>query len=74
MTLRPALLLLAASLLAGCVTTGNVDPMKTAKGRDEARDAYTQLGMGYLQQGSTENAKVPLRKALEIDPSSADLT
>lgn len=72
MTLRPALLLLAASLLAGCVTTGNVDPMKTGKGREEARDAYVQLGIGYLQQGSTENAKVPLRKALEIDPSSAD--
>ena len=72
MTLRPALLLLAASLLAGCVTTGNVDPMKTSKGRDEARDAYTQLGIGYLQQGETGRAKVPLKKALEIDPSSAD--
>jgi len=72
MTLRPALLLLAASLLAGCVTTGNVDPMKTTKGREEARDAYVQLGIGYMQQGSTENAKVPLRKALEIDSASAD--
>ncbi|MDO9616934.1 MAG: type IV pilus biogenesis/stability protein PilW [Pseudomonas sp.] len=72
MTLRPALLLLAASLLAGCVTTGNVDPMKTGKGRDEARDAYVQLGIGYLQQGATERAKVPLKKALELDSSNAD--
>lgn len=72
MTLRPALLLLAASLVAGCVSTGNVDPMKTGKGRDEARDAYTQLGIGYLQEGATERAKVPLKKALELDPSSAD--
>jgi hypothetical protein len=39
MTLRPALLLLIASLVAGCVSTGNVDPMKTDKGRDEAHQA-----------------------------------
>ncbi|CAE6897251.1 Type IV pilus assembly protein PilF [Pseudomonas marincola] len=72
MTLRPALFLLLASLLVGCVTTGDVDPMKTDSGRDEARDAYIQLGLGYLQQGSTERAKVPLKKALELDSSSAD--
>ncbi|MDF3194296.1 type IV pilus biogenesis/stability protein PilW [Pseudomonas sp. 1928-m] len=73
MTLRPALLLLAASLLAGCVTTGNVDPMKTDKGRDEARDAYIQLGIGYLQQGDTERAKVPLKQALDLDSSNPDV-
>jgi type IV pilus assembly protein PilF len=72
MTLRPALLLVIASLLVGCVSTGDVNPMKTEKGRDEARDAYTQLGVGYLQEGATESAKVPLKKALELDPSSAD--
>jgi type IV pilus assembly protein PilF len=72
MTLRPALLLVIASLLIGCVSTGSVDPMKTDKGRDEARDAYIQLGIGYLQEGASERAKVPLKKALELDPSSAD--
>jgi len=72
MTLRPALFLLLASLLAGCVSTGTVDPMRTGKGREEARDAYIQLGIGYLQEGQSERAKVPLRKALELDPASAD--
>lgn len=72
MTLRPALFLLIASLLAGCVSTGDVDPMRTEKGREEARDAYIQLGIGYLQQGASERAKVPLKKALELDASSAD--
>lgn len=72
MTLRPALLLVIASLLAGCVSTGHVNPMKTDKGRDEARDAYIQLGIGYLQEGASERAKVPLKKALELDPSNAD--
>ena len=72
MTLRPALMLLAASVLAGCVTTGNVDPMKTGKGRDAARDAYVQLAIGYMQEGQTERAKVPLRQALELDPKDAD--
>lgn len=72
MSLRVALLLLLASLSAGCVSSGDFDPMKTSKGRDEARVAYVQLGMGYLRQGMTEQAKVPLRKALELDSSDAD--
>jgi type IV pilus assembly protein PilF len=72
MTLRVALLLLSVNLLAGCVSTGNVDPMSTGKGRDEARQAYVQLGMGYLQQGLVERAKIPLKKAIELDSSDAD--
>ena len=72
MLLRPALFLLVASLLVGCVSTGDVDPMRTDKGRDEARNAYIQLGLGYLQQGASGRAKVPLKKALDLDPSSAD--
>ncbi|MFZ6047804.1 type IV pilus biogenesis/stability protein PilW [Pseudomonas sp. CR3202] len=72
MTLRAALLLLSSTLLAACVSTGQVDPMKTDEGRDAARDAYIRLGIGYLKEGSTENAKVPLKQALDLDPSNAD--
>ena len=72
MSLRFALLLLMASLCAGCVLSGDYNPMKTSKGRDEARAAYVQLGLGYLQQGMTERAKVPLKKALELDGSDPD--
>ena len=73
MTLRPALYLSFAILLGGCVRTGGaVDPMSTKEGRAQARDAYIQLGIGHLQQGSTEKAKEPLRKALELDSSSAE--
>ena len=72
MTLRAALLLVLTGLLAGCVSSGTVDPLKTDQGRREARDAYIQLGIGYLQQGAAGRAKTPLRKALEIDPRSAD--
>ncbi len=72
MSLRVALLLLLASLSAGCVSSGDFNPMQTSKGRDEARVAYVQLGMGYLRQGMTEQAKVPLRKALELDGNDAD--
>lgn len=64
MSLRFALLLLLAGLCSGCVLSGDYNPMKTSKGRDEAREAYVQLGIGYLQQGMTERAKVPLKKAL----------
>ncbi|MFF7706976.1 type IV pilus biogenesis/stability protein PilW [Pseudomonas sp. NPDC007930] len=70
MTLRAALLLLLFGLVSGCVTEGKVNPMETKKGRSEARDAYIQLGLGYLRQGDTERAKVPLKSALDIDSSS----
>lgn len=72
MILRFALLLLVASLGAGCVLSGDANPMSTSKGRDEAREAYVQLGLGYLQQGMSERAKVPLKKALELAPADAD--
>jgi len=72
MTLRAALLLLCINLLVGCVTTGQINPMSTSKGREEARKAYVQLGIGYLQTGQAEQAKVPLKKALDLDSSDAD--
>jgi len=65
MTLRAALpILLLTSLLCGCVSS-------SGSGRSEAREAYVQLGLGYLQQGQTERAKVPLKKALELGGNDA---
>lgn len=72
MTLRPILLLLAVSLLGGCVTTGDVDPLKTAEGREKARAAYVQLGVAYIQQGDTQRAKIPLKSALDLDSGDPD--
>ena len=72
MSLRSAVLVCTSALLAACVSTGDVDPMKTREGRNQAQDAYVSLGMGYLERGATEKAKVPLKKALDMDPSSAD--
>ncbi len=72
MTVRVALLLVFAGLMAGCVSSGTGNPLQTSEGRNEARDAYVQLGIGYLQQGEGARAKTPLRKALELDPNSAD--
>jgi type IV pilus assembly protein PilF len=72
MILRAALSVVLVSLLAGCVSSGDSSAMTTDKGRNEARQAYVQLGLGYLQQGMTEQAKVPLRKALELDKSDPD--
>ena len=55
-------------LLAGCVTTS--DQPRRKPDPAEARDAYVQLGLGYLQNGETERAKAPLREALKLDPRS----
>ena len=62
MPLRLALLLLVTGLAAGCVSSGHESPLQTGKGREEARVAYVQLGLGYLQQGMSEQAKVPLKR------------
>ena len=72
MILRAALCVVWVSLVAGCVSSGSSNPMNTDKGRDAAREAYVQLGLGYLQQGMAEQAKVPLGKALELDKSDPD--
>ena len=72
MSVRIPLMLCFVIMLVGCVSTGNVNPLTTAEGRDKAREAYVQLGLGYLQQGQTERAKVPLKKALELDSSDPD--
>ena len=73
MPLRLALLLLVTGLAAGCVSSGHESPLQTGKGRDAARVAYVQLGLGYLQQGMSEQAKVPLKKALALDSDDADV-
>ncbi|SHK97294.1 type IV pilus biogenesis/stability protein PilW [Phytopseudomonas punonensis] len=70
--LRSLLFVLIASLLTACVSTGDVDPMKTSEGRKKAYDSFVQLGIGYLQQGETGPAKVPLKNALDIDSSAPD--
>ncbi|MFK0311584.1 type IV pilus biogenesis/stability protein PilW [Pseudomonas sp. NPDC090233] len=72
MTLRTALSILALLLLAGCVSGGASDPLANRQGRVEAGRAYVQLGLGYLQQGLTEQAKAPLGKALALDAKDAD--
>lgn len=72
MIVRAGILLVFCGVLSACVSSGNTPPLRTEEGRQQARDAYIQLGIGYLQQGITEQAKMPLQKALEIDPNSAD--
>lgn len=57
-------------LLGGCVTT--TDQPRRQSNPAEARDAYIQLGLGYLRNGETERAKAPLREALQLDARSED--
>ncbi|MBK4990870.1 type IV pilus biogenesis/stability protein PilW [Pseudomonas sp. S36] len=72
MTLRAALSILALLLLAGCVSGGTGDPLASREGRAQAGRAYVQLGLGYLQQGFTGQAKVPLGQALALDNHDSD--
>jgi len=72
MLLRTLIMIWLGMLLAACIKDGPSDPLSTREGRAAARDAYVQLGLGYLQEGEIARAKVPLVKALEIDSRSSD--
>lgn len=67
----PLVVLLCSSfLLSACVTT--VESRLTRKADPEkAVDNYTQLGIGYIQQGRFDRARARINRALEIDPEYA---
>lgn len=67
----PLVVLLCSSLfLSACVTT--VESRLTRKADPEkAVDNYTQLGIGYIQQGRFDRARARINRALEIDSEYA---
>jgi len=64
-------LLLAAALVSGCASqsTGSVGAQRGES--EEAVEAYTGLGLQYLQAGNTVNAKMSLQRALSINDDYA---
>lgn len=69
---RTGLVVSVFSVLVGCVQTGEVRPLRTEQGRDQAKQAFVDLGKGYLQEGLTGQAKAPLQSALKIDPGDTE--
>ncbi len=63
---RSVVLLLCALSVTGCITSDR-------RPVDENRAVldYINLAMGYLQEGYSERAIKPLKRALEIEPGSA---
>lgn len=59
----PMAALLAAFLVAGCVTTGG----EREPDRQAAARANTQLGAGYIRNGNDEKARESLERALAMD-------
>jgi type IV pilus assembly protein PilF len=57
-------------LLAGCVTTSSGGPAPAA--REVQLKAHLDLARGYLEQRNWNRARDPIRRALEIDPRSAE--
>jgi len=60
---------IVVGLLAGCVTTGEPRFSKNTD-QEKALQKYTELGLRYVQQGKTVEARRPLKRALEIDSRS----
>lgn len=70
--LRPLLITITLALLVGCVTTGDMQPMRTDEGREQARQAYLALAKGYLQEGMTAQAKAPLQSVLDMNRNDGE--
>ncbi|MBP0047768.1 type IV pilus biogenesis/stability protein PilW [Marinobacterium sp. AK62] len=62
-------LLASAVLLSGCATQS--DTSGSGRSPEETLEAYTSLGIQYLQAGNTVNAKLSLQRALELDDDYA---
>ena len=56
-------------ILAGCVSTGDSPPKVDDA---EVVTSYINLAKGYVQEGFSERALKPLRRALEVQPRSAE--
>ena len=63
-------LLLAAVLLAGCVSTSDTPPPPEADDREAAQRHY-QLGVEYYSKGSYDLARDRLLRAIDFDPKLA---
>lgn len=70
--LRTGIIITLFSLLMGCVTSGEVQPMRTEEGRQQARQAYIDLAVGYLREGMTGQAKMPLQNVLKINANDSE--
>lgn len=73
-TLRALGLVLAAMLLAGCITTNEDGAVVQEQGPDmaEASRLNTQLGIDHLRRGRIDLALEKLTRATEQDPRNAD--
>ncbi|MFG6668534.1 type IV pilus biogenesis/stability protein PilW [Halomonas sp. HNIBRBA4712] len=62
-------LLLGSVMLAGCATQSTSPSPSTG---ESAADAYSQLGVAYLERGNLARALNALDRAIEIDPRHAE--
>jgi type IV pilus assembly protein PilF len=70
--MRVGLVFLLSGLLLGCATSQESTAInKKTVSSEGAIQAYTTLGLQYLQSGDTINAKVAVQKALDIDGNYA---
>jgi len=69
-SLQLVILLCCSLFLSACVTTIE-SRLTRKKDPEKAVDNYTQLGLGYIQQGRFDRARARLNRALEIDSEYA---
>lgn len=68
---RLALSLAVALVLAACAAGGGSTARKPDANRASAAELQLKLGQGYLEQGQHEIALDRLKRAIELDPTSA---
>jgi type IV pilus assembly protein PilF len=69
-SLQLVILLCCSLFLSACVTTLD-NRLTRKKDPEKAVENYTQLGLGYIQQGRFDRARARLKRALEINEDYA---
>ena len=65
--------ILAASLLAGCVSSDGTKALKREDPKETAAKTNIQLGIAYLQQGNFSVAREKLERSLKQNPKDPDV-
>lgn len=68
--LRLCGLLLALTMLSGCITT-TISPYEDKKDLEKAEQTYIQIGYDYFQKGNLLESKKALTRALELNSRSS---
>lgn len=60
-------LMFFSAVLAGCVTTGDLEPRRKPIDLDQAQEKHVEMGLRYLKANNRDSARYHFQEALKLD-------